>query len=103
MKPKNDERKVSHDLRVLERLRKDPEFAAEYLKAAMEDDEEPRVLLIALRRITEARGGITEVARIAGVGRESIQRALAGNANPRFSTLSAIARAVGLRLTVERV
>lgn len=96
-------RSVSHDEKVIERLRKDPLFASEYLKAAMEDEDEPRVLLIALRRIAEARGGIAQIARIAGVERESLQRALSGRGNPRFSTLSAVAKAVGLRLTVEPV
>jgi len=98
-----DLRSVSHDQKVLERLRKDPLFASEYLKAAMEDQDEPRVLLIALRRIAEARGGITHIARKAGVKRESLHRALSESGNPRFSTLSAIAKAVGLRLTVEPV
>lgn len=96
-------RSVSHDRKVIERLRDDPQFASEYLKAAMEDEDEPRVLLVALRRIAEARGGIAQVARKAGVERESLHRALSRRGNPRFSTLSAVARAVGLRLTVEPV
>jgi probable addiction module antidote protein len=100
---KPDSRSVSHDQTVIERLRRDPLFASEYLKAAMEDDEEPRVLLIALRRIAEARGGITQIARMAGVERESLHRALSSSGNPRFSTLSAVARALGLKLTVEPV
>ena len=92
---------VSHDEAMIEELRADPEFAAEYLKAAIEDSEEPKVLLIALRQIAEARGGIAKVARSAGVERESLYRALSARGNPRLSTLSAVARAVGLRLTVE--
>jgi DNA-binding phage protein len=43
-------------------------FAAEYLRAALEDEDEPRVLLVALRRVAEARGGIAKVAKAAGVG-----------------------------------
>lgn len=101
MKRQGDRRSVSHERKVIERLRDDAEFASEYLRAAMEDDEEPRVLLIALRRIAEARGGIAQVARKAGIERESLHRALSGRGNPRFSTLSAVAKAVGLRLTVE--
>ncbi len=100
MKPKAS---ISHDKAVIRELRDDPKFAVEYLKAAMEDDEEPRVLLIALRRIAEARGGIAVVARKAGIERESLHRALSEKGNPRFNTLSAVARAVGLRLTVELV
>lgn len=94
---------ISHDEAVVRELRDDPKFAAEYLKAAMEDCDEPRVLLIALRRIAEAQGGISKVARKAGIERESLHRALSSRGNPRFSTLSAVARAVGLRLTVEPV
>ena len=44
----------------------------------MEDEDEPQVLLIALRRIAEARGGIVQVARKASVERESLHRALSG-------------------------
>ena len=93
----------SHHAAVVARLRSDAGFAAEYLKAAMDDVDEPQVLLIALRRIAEAHGGIAKVARSAGVERESLHRALSGRGNPRFSTLSAVAKALGLRLTVEPV
>ena len=92
-----------HEATVIDRLRTDPRFAAEYLRAAMDEQDEPKVLLIALRRIAEARGGMTRVARAAGVERESLHRALSGRGNPRFSTLSAVAKALGLRLTVEPV
>ena len=93
---------VSHDEAMVQRLRKDPEFAAEYLKAALEDEDEPRVLLIALRHLAQAQG-ITKVAKAAGVERESLYRALSEHGNPRLSTLFAVAKAVGLRLTVETV
>ncbi len=96
-------RSVSHDSLVVDRIRRDSAFAAEYLKAALDDNEEPRVLLLALRHITEANGGITHIARRAGIERESLHRALSARGNPRFSTLAAIAKAVGLRLTVEPV
>ncbi len=47
---------VSHDEAMVRRLRKDPDFAAEYLKAALEDEDEdePRVLLLALRHLAQA-------------------------------------------------
>jgi probable addiction module antidote protein len=97
MKPKAS---VSHDDAMVRRLRKDPEFAAEYLKAALEDEDEPQVLLIALRHLAQAQG-IAKVAKAAGVERESLYRALSERGNPRLSTLFAVAKAVGLRLTVE--
>jgi len=90
---------VSHDEAMIKHLRKDPEFAAEYLRAALEEDE-PGVLLIALRHLAQSQG-IAKVAKAAGVQRESLYRALSKRGNPRLSTLVAVTRAIGLRLTVE--
>jgi probable addiction module antidote protein len=92
---------VSDDECVIRELREDPKFAVEYLKVALEDTDEPGVLLIALRRIAQARGGIAKVAKAAGVERESLYRALSARGNPRLSTLIAVTKAVGLKLTVE--
>lgn len=91
---------ISHDEAMIRRIRKNPEFAAEYLKAALEDADEPRVLLIALRHVAQARG-IARIAKAAGIERESLYRALSARGNPRLSTLYAVAKAVGLKLTVE--
>ena len=92
---------ISNDEAVIRQLRQDPEFAAEYLKAAMEDRDEPKVLLLALRHIAEATGGVARIAKQAGVERESLYRALSPRGNPRLSTLLAVTRAMGLTLTVE--
>jgi probable addiction module antidote protein len=96
-------RSISHDEAVIRELRADPEFAAEYLRAALEEDDDPTVLLIALGHIAEARGGIAKVAKAAGIERESLYRALSLRGNPRLSTFVAVTKAVGLRLTVEAV
>ncbi|HXA81490.1 MAG TPA: addiction module antidote protein [Methylomirabilota bacterium] len=90
----------SHDDAIVRRLRNDPEFAAEYLRAALEDADEPRVLLLALRHLAQARG-IAKIAKAAGVQRESLYRALSADGNPRLSTLVAVTKAIGLKLTVE--
>lgn len=92
---------LSHDEALIRELREDPEFAAEYLKAALADTDEPQVLLIALRRVAEARGGIAELAKATGIRRESLYRALSPRGNPRLSTLRAVMKAIGLKLTVE--
>ena len=96
-----DKASVSHDAWMIERLRKSPSLAAEYLKAAMEDVDEPRVLLSALRQIAEARGGMAKIAKKAGIKRESLYRALSKRGNPRLSTLFAVTKAMGLTVTVE--
>ncbi len=91
---------ISHEEAIVRELRDDAEFAAEYLRAAMEDADEPKVLLIALRQIAKARG-MARVARKAHIERESLYRALSPSGNPRFSTIAAITKALGLTLTVE--
>ena len=94
---------ISHDKAIVAELRKDRRFASAYLKAALEEADEPQVLLVALRHLAEARGGLAKVAKAAGVERESLYRALSPKGNPRLSTLFAVTKAVGLRLTVEAV
>lgn len=91
---------ASHDDTVVRRIRKDPKFAAAYLKAALEHANEPCSLLIALRHLAQAQG-IAKVAKAACIERESLYRALSLRGNPRLSTLVAVTKAIGLRLTVE--
>jgi probable addiction module antidote protein len=92
---------ISNDEAIVKELRDDPEFAAEYLKAAIEDSDEPTVLLMALRHVAEAQGGLAKIARRAGIERESLYRALSARGNPRLTTLFAVTKAMGLALTVE--
>jgi probable addiction module antidote protein len=92
---------ISHDQAVIRHLGDDAEFAAEYLKAAIEDTQDPKVLLLALRRLAEAKGGLAKVAKAAGIERESLYRALSATGNPRLSTLVGVMKAVGLKLTLE--
>lgn len=54
-----DHASVPHEKRLIAELRADPEFACEYLAAAME--EEIPVMLVALRQLAEACGGIENV------------------------------------------
>ena len=90
-------KKVKHNDWLHEQLR-DPSFAAEYLTAAAED-EEPAVFLQALRKVAETQGMI-QVAKRAGVPRESLYRMLSAKGNPRWSTLAPVVRAAGLKLEI---
>ena len=54
---------ISHDEAMAKELRENPEFAVEYLRAALEEGDDPQILLIALRRIAESRGGVAKVAK----------------------------------------
>lgn len=89
---------VNHDDYMRERLG-DPLHAAKYLEAAIEDGE-PRVLLLALRRVADARGGMSKLAHDTGLTREALYRMLGKSGNPRLTSLAAILAAIGLRLTV---
>ncbi len=53
-----------------------------------------------VRHLAQAQG-IAKVAKAAGIERESLYRALSVRGNPRLSTLVAVTKAIGLRLTVE--
>lgn len=78
---------------------KDPEEAAAYLDAALEDGDQ-EVFLLALRDVAEARG-LSAVAQDAQLNRENLYRMLSRQGNPQLSSLTALLRSMGLRLAVE--
>jgi probable addiction module antidote protein len=92
---------TSHDDFMQARLA-DPEFAAAYLQAAL-DDGDPGALFVAVRRVVETQGGVARLAIETGLTREALYRTLSRAGNPRFSSLAAILDAIGLRLTVSPV
>lgn len=75
------------------------EAIAEYLSAALEEND-PSLFLSALADVVKARG-MTKMAKDAGLGRESLYKALAPGAKPRYDTVLKLARAAGVKLTVE--
>lgn len=75
-----------------------PEALATYMTEALETGD-PAFVADALGVIARARG-MSEVAREAGVSRESLYRALSADGNPEFGTVLRVARALGLRLTI---
>jgi probable addiction module antidote protein len=75
----------------------DDAAVAEYMTAVLET-EDPDLLLLALADVARARG-MAQVAKEAGLGRESLYKALAPGAKPRFDTVLKVARALGVRLT----
>lgn len=69
---------------------------AEYLNAALED-ENPDVFLIAVGDVAKARG-MAQLAKDTGLGRESLYKALAPGAKPRYDTVLKLVRALGVEL-----
>ena len=74
------------------------EAIAEYLTAALENPD-PEAFLVAVRDIAKAQG-ISKVAADAGLGRESLYKALKPGAHPRFDTVRRLLGALGVRLNV---
>lgn len=90
----------NHDV-MLRELRADPEYAAEFVKVALEEMEDPdtcAAALLALRTVAEAYG-MAKVAEEAGIQRESLYRSLSPSGNPTLKTLMAVMKAVGLRIS----
>ena len=95
---------VSHTDETIKELRSDRQFGVEYLKAALEelDDPDNRAAgLLALRDVAEAYGGLGRVAEQAGISREALYRSLSPKGNPTLKTLLAVLKTVGMRLSVE--
>ncbi|MSQ47827.1 MAG: putative addiction module antidote protein [Deltaproteobacteria bacterium] len=72
------------------------EVIAEYLNAALED-ENPNVFLVAVGDVAKARG-MAQLAKDTGLGRESLYKALAPGAKPRYDTVLKLMRALGVEL-----
>ena len=90
-KTKTIEYDVSEQLRT-------PEEMAAYLDAWLEEaPDDAAGIARALGDIARAKG-MTQVARDAGLSRESLYKALSANGNPSFATVLKVARALGLRL-----
>ena len=75
----------------------DDEAIAEYMTAIL-DVGDPDLLLMALGDVARARG-MAQVAKDAGLGRESLYKALAPGAKPRFDTVLKVTRALGVKLS----
>ena len=67
-----------------------------YLEAALEEAD-PALIAAALGDIARAKG-MTQVARDAGLGRESLYKALSPAGNPEFATILKVVAALGLQL-----
>lgn len=92
---------VSHDDAMVAELRENPDYAEIYLQTALEDIYEEggiAAFLIALRRVVEARGGISEISRKSGLSRQQLYKTLSEKGNPTLTTLTEITRAAGVRL-----
>jgi probable addiction module antidote protein len=85
---------------MAEIFRKDPAYAASFLDNILADDD-PGELLIALRQMTRAFGGVPKVAERAQLNRTQLYRTLSAQGNPEVRSLMAVLKTMGLRLAVQ--
>ena len=91
---------LSHDDAMVELFKDDPQFAAHYLDEILRDGEQAD-LLVALRQMAAAFGGVGTVAEQAAINPTQIYRTLSADGNPALSSLLAILKAMNLRLSVQ--
>ncbi|MCP5505821.1 MAG: putative addiction module antidote protein [Chlamydiales bacterium] len=87
---------------LIEKLKNHDEAVA-YLNAALEeslrgDEESQHLFLLAVRNVAEAQGGVSELAKKAHLGRESLYKTLSEKGNPKWHTLVSLIIALGLNL-----
>jgi probable addiction module antidote protein len=92
----------SHEDATVESLRRDPSFAAAYLNGVLADGDEQE-LMVALRRVAEAFGGISTLARKAKLNATTLYRTLSPTGNPELKSMNSMLKAMGLRLAVRPI
>lgn len=89
-----------HDEAMAEMYRDDPALALEVINDILADGDQAE-LLVVLRQMAQAFGGVQAVAEQAHLNPTQLYRTLSPNGNPALSSLSAILKAMGMRLAVQ--
>ena len=98
----NPKTRISHEDATVAALKRDPKFAIEYLNAVLADGDRKEVLL-SLRRMADAYGGVPALANKADLNAKSLYRTLSAKGNPELKSLSALLKAMGMRLAVQMI
>jgi probable addiction module antidote protein len=90
----------AHDEAMAELFREDPAFATQFLNDVLEEGEQAD-LLIALRQMAQAFGGVPTIAEKAHLNPTQLYRTLSPEGNPELRSLTAVLKAMGMRLAVQ--
>ncbi len=90
----------AHDEAMAELFREVPAFATQFLNDVLEDGEQAD-LLIALRQMAQAFGGVPTIAEKAHLNPTQLYRTLSPEGNPELRSLTAVLKAMGMRLAVQ--
>lgn len=93
-------RSRTHDEAMADLYRSDPALALDVINGVLEDGDQAE-LLIVLRQLAQAFGGVQAVAQQAHLNPTQLYRTLSPKGNPALSSLTAILKAMGLRLAVQ--
>src|SRR5690606_37456935 len=93
-------RSRGHDEAMAELYRSDPALALDIINSILEEGDQAE-LLIVLRQLAQAFGGVQRVSEQAQLNPTQLYRTLSRNGNPALSSLTAILKAMGLRLAVQ--
>jgi probable addiction module antidote protein len=91
---------VSNDVVMAEMYRNDPELARDMLNSILEDGNQAE-LLIVLRQMTKAFGGVQAVAEKANLNPTQLYRTLSPDGNPALSSFTAIIKAMGMKICLQ--
>jgi probable addiction module antidote protein len=98
--------KIKNYQELLSESLNDHDEAVAYLNAALEeslkgDEESKRLFLVAIRNVAMSHGGMANLAKRAGIGREILYRTLSEKGNPNWHTVFSLLNALGInfRLT----
>ena len=79
---------------------KNPREAAEYLNAALEQ-EDREMFLVALRNVAEAHGGMAKLSRLAKLNRANLYKMMSEDGHPEIQSIHRVLETFGLKLAVE--
>jgi probable addiction module antidote protein len=95
----------SYEEGLIEHLQEDPELAQMYLEAAFESyeqDEDTDALLLAMRHVAEAKGGIGKLAKKTKISREHLYDILSSKHKPELDNWLSIISGLGFRVRLEQ-
>lgn len=84
---------------LIQSLRADPAFAADYLNDVLTDGNQEE-LMLALRRVAQAVGGMQTVAETAKLNPKKLYRTLSPQGNPELRNFMSILHAVGMKMSI---
>lgn len=93
-------RSRTHDEAMAELYSSDPALALDVINGILEDGDQAELLTV-LRQLAQAFGGVQAVAEQAHLNPTQLYRTLSPKGNPALSSLTAILKAMGLRLAVQ--